>query len=243
MWYLYTTEQTTDFREGKQMESRRTETVSDRYVVVRGWVPQWVERVGAPVWVSDLNHKIVYLNHRAEELLGKPAGGCVGNNCYQIIRGKLANGKSFCNARCEVVKNFQFGKELEPIRLRVGIGRRSRWVQIVLIPVQAPDLSGPRLVHCVVDDDRTERFARYLTRVVSRTPRSRFADRNLTAYRLTDREREILELLADDRSPHEIAEALHLSYSTVRNHVQHILSKLGVHSITEAVACYLLSYD
>ena len=32
-----------------------------------------------------------------------------------------------------------------------------------------------------------------------------------------------------------------MSYYTVRNHVQHVLGKMGVHSTLEAVALYLLS--
>ena len=61
------------------MESWRTEIVSDQYGVVPGWVPPWVERVGAPVWVCDLNHKIIYVNPRTEELLGRPAGRCIAS--------------------------------------------------------------------------------------------------------------------------------------------------------------------
>ncbi|MDH4038859.1 MAG: helix-turn-helix transcriptional regulator [Candidatus Krumholzibacteria bacterium] len=60
---------------------------------------------------------------------------------------------------------------------------------------------------------------------------------------LTQREREILSLLAEDATLHEIAERLGVSYATVRNHVQHILRKLGVHSILEAVAVFLLNAD
>ncbi len=54
--------------------------------------------------------------------------------------------------------------------------------------------------------------------------------------RLTNRELEVLELLADGASGRAIAERLFLSSNTVRNHVQSILNKLGVHSRLEAVA-------
>jgi DNA-binding CsgD family transcriptional regulator len=225
------------------METRRTETISDQFVVAPGWVPPWVGRIGAPVWVSDLSHKILYINPRAEELLERPAKSCVGRNCYEITRGKLENGKSFCNARCEVIKQFRYGRDLEPVRLRVGIGKRSKWVQIVLIAAQPPDVSGVRLVHCVINDHKAQRFQRYLSKVMTRTQRAEQNAPQLSAFRLTSREREILEYLADDKSLHEIADKLHLSYTTVRNHVQHILAKLGVHSIMEAVAFYLLSHD
>ena len=53
---------------------------------------------------------------------------------------------------------------------------------------------------------------------------------------LTPREREVLDLLADGSSKEAIAERLFLSTNTVRNHIQNILIKLGVHSRLEAVA-------
>jgi PAS domain S-box-containing protein len=53
---------------------------------------------------------------------------------------------------------------------------------------------------------------------------------------LTPRQTEILRLLQQGRSTRQIAEELHLSPETVRNHVRHVLKALGVHSRLEAVA-------
>jgi two-component system nitrate/nitrite response regulator NarL len=53
---------------------------------------------------------------------------------------------------------------------------------------------------------------------------------------LTQREREVLALLAAGRSAAEIAKDLVISPRTVSTHVQHVLKKLGVHSRTQAVA-------
>jgi DNA-binding NarL/FixJ family response regulator len=53
---------------------------------------------------------------------------------------------------------------------------------------------------------------------------------------LSDREREILSLLALGYSNRRIADACHLSLNTVRTHVQNVLVKLGVHSKLEAAA-------
>ena len=53
---------------------------------------------------------------------------------------------------------------------------------------------------------------------------------------LTDREREILHLLARGLANATIAANLHLSINTVRNYVQAILIKLNSHSKLEAVA-------
>ena len=52
---------------------------------------------------------------------------------------------------------------------------------------------------------------------------------------LTDREREILKLIAEGRRNAEIATALVLSPKTVRNHITNILSKLQVADRAEAI--------
>jgi DNA-binding NarL/FixJ family response regulator len=51
---------------------------------------------------------------------------------------------------------------------------------------------------------------------------------------LTDREIDVLRLIADGRSNREIAQALHLSEQTVKSHVSHILRKLDLTSRTQA---------
>jgi DNA-binding NarL/FixJ family response regulator len=53
---------------------------------------------------------------------------------------------------------------------------------------------------------------------------------------LSDREHQILTLLARGYSNRRIAEACFLSLNTVRTHVQNVLVKLGVHSKLEAAA-------
>jgi two-component system, NarL family, response regulator DevR len=54
--------------------------------------------------------------------------------------------------------------------------------------------------------------------------------------RLSDRELEVLHLLADGSGTDAIAAALFISRNTVRAHVQRVISKLGAHSKLEAVA-------
>ena len=53
---------------------------------------------------------------------------------------------------------------------------------------------------------------------------------------LTDRELEVLELVARGRANGAIAQQLYLSEKTVRNSVSLIFSKLGVSSRAEAIA-------
>jgi DNA-binding CsgD family transcriptional regulator len=56
--------------------------------------------------------------------------------------------------------------------------------------------------------------------------------------RLTAREREILDLVAEGRTNAEIAERLWVSPGTVRRHLENIYAKLGVHTRTAAVAVF-----
>ena len=53
---------------------------------------------------------------------------------------------------------------------------------------------------------------------------------------LTRREREILELIDEGLSNKQIAQRLRIELPTVKNHVHHILGKLGVHRRAEAAA-------
>ncbi len=56
------------------------------------------------------------------------------------------------------------------------------------------------------------------------------------ADRLTPRELEILQRMADGMSPAAVATLLGMRPATLRTHVQNIITKLGVHSKTEALA-------
>jgi PAS domain S-box-containing protein len=62
------------------------------------------------------------------------------------------------------------------------------------------------------------------------------ADEQAPHPALTPRQTEVLRLLEQGRSTQQIADELHLSVETVRNHVRRLLRALGVHTRLEAVA-------
>lgn len=76
---------------------------------------------------------------------------------------------------------------------------------------------------------------------------SRYVDVNLRAIadgppeaaKLSTREREVLQLLANGLSGEAVAEALFLSGDTVRTHVRNAVAKLGAHSRAHAIAIAL----
>ncbi len=77
-----------------------------------------------------------------------------------------------------------------------------------------------------------------LTRLLHQVSKEREARRDAEALlgELTDREREILQLLAEGMRNEGIARKLFISPQTVQTHVRNLLAKLGVHSKLEAVA-------
>jgi RNA polymerase sigma factor (sigma-70 family) len=93
----------------------------------------------------------------------------------------------------------------------------------------------PRRVQAVLDDEGS--IPRPMPPQPSRPLFDDMDDRaDAPLNRLSQREREILGLLANGWSNRRIAEECFLSLNTVRTHVQNILVKLGVHSKLEAVA-------
>ena len=93
----------------------------------------------------------------------------------------------------------------------------------------------PRRVQAVLDDEGS--IPRPMPPQPSRPLVDDMDDRaDAPLHRLSQREQEILGLLANGWSNRRIAEECFLSLNTVRTHVQNILVKLGVHSKLEAVA-------
>jgi DNA-binding NarL/FixJ family response regulator len=74
-----------------------------------------------------------------------------------------------------------------------------------------------------------------LTRVRNLARRSQNSSQPASS-KLTKREHEVLQLLADGLRPEEIAERLFITRRTVGTHIENILRKLGVRSQTQAVA-------
>jgi NarL family two-component system response regulator LiaR len=98
----------------------------------------------------------------------------------------------------------------------------------LLKDVAAADLARAIRAACVGQAQLHPEVARRLMQQVT-TPRKPEA-----GAQLTDREREVLRLLADGRSNKEIARNLVVSERTVKGHVSNILGKLGLQDRTQA---------
>lgn len=206
------------------------------------WIPEWVRRLDTAVWVTGPTGRIVYMNAEAERLLGVTARESVGRPCHSVVASRTASGAAFCGPRCSLVAAAGSGGDLAPVDVEVGgTGRRPQhFLQMTPIPVDGPDRSGSWIVHTARDGDRAHRVEQYVGRIARRSEAIREIDGTAARRPLSPRERDVLDLLARDVEPSRIAAELGLSYVTVRNHVQHLLAKLGAHSVDEAVAMHVL---
>jgi DNA-binding NarL/FixJ family response regulator len=137
---------------------------------------------------------------------------------------------------------------------------------LVLLDVNLPDISGYEVCHRLRDEfgdevpivfisgERTEDFDRsaglllgaddYIVKpfsvgeLIARVRRAidRSNHRASAKVNLTDRELDVLKLLAEGLDEKRIAERLFIAPKTVATHIQRLLPKLGVHSRAEAVA-------
>lgn len=215
--------------------------MSDRAIPGTSDVPAWIHAMGVAAWVSDHAGTVIYMNERAEQLLGKDPHKAIGRPCYEVIAGRTTDGEQLCKQNCRVTQLAREGAEIEPYTLRINDDEgEEHWLQLLVIPY-ADDEGRVQKAHCAFRIDRSHIIESYLDRVAARTPVNAHREFSLAESRLSRREREVLDLLAQDQNLYEIAEKLGVSYYTVRNHVQHVLGKMGVHSTLEAVALYLLS--
>ena len=79
---------------------------------------------------------------------------------------------------------------------------------------------------------------RMLARVVAAGPRTPTPPAGLSE--LTERERDVLTLVAQGNSNQEIAGRLHVTEATAKTHVSHLLDKLGLRDRVQAV---VLAYE
>jgi PAS domain S-box-containing protein len=180
--------------------------------------------------------RIVLWNRSAEKILGHSAREVVGRPCCEVFVGRDAAGNRLCYQGCHVMALVKRGETVQHFdmatRTRAG---KPVWVNvsIVVVPGLQPDLGTTvHLFRDVTVAHEIEALVR--ARLAEAGPPS--PDGGGPVPELTRREREVLRLLTGGANTRAMAERLHVSSATVRNHVQNIFAKLGVHSRLEAVA-------
>jgi PAS domain S-box-containing protein len=187
---------------------------------------------------------IIAWNDAAEHLLGWTALQALGKPCHEVMHGSTPAGAPVCSRDCAIIQLCREGKaarRFEMVATRPDGG--DVWLDVTTITVD--DEGRPVAVHVLCESVSSRRMAAVAEdvaqRLASARPDAVTEENARVALRavLTARELDVLQLLAAGLNTDNIGRQLGLTRATVRNHVQNLLPKLGVHSRIEAAVVAL----
>ena len=206
--------------------------------------PDLVHRSLDAMFAIDGNQRVIFWNQACEDLTGVSGVQAVGSPCHQILQGQEPTGRPCCKANCPLGKLAKGGPPPANFAMRIAARDGTRIqlnVGTMLLP--SPVEEGWMVVHALrrghaksspafSDRNAQTTSAGFEAPRIDSEPH---VSRGL--HLMTDREREILRLLTHGLNTDAISGQLHISTTTVRNHIQRLMAKLNVHSRVEAVNC------
>jgi PAS domain S-box-containing protein len=180
------------------------------------------------------NRRIVLWNRAASEIMGYTATEALGRACFDLFTDLDDGGGPLRDPTC-VREQAEPGPPVRAFDVRATTkAGRPLWLHLTAFPLHARN-GAALVVHLFRDVTPTREL---VTLVRERLTGSR-KEGPFTAYGhapLTRRELQVLRLMAQGLHTAMIAQRLHISRATVRNHVQNILWKLDAHTRLQAVA-------
>ena len=208
-----------------------------------GDIRRLVESTSDSAFAVDCSGLVVAWNQAAEELFGTLTAEAVGKPCGQILQGIDECGPVCCRdcAIHQAIRNHQSVRNFD---LQVKTAKGYQWCNLSVLIVDGAPPPAPYSIHIVHSIDSEKRlelafrdFAQLRSKLTS-GPENESATQSrspVLATPLTKRELEILRFLAKGGTTSRIAAHLHISPTTVNNHVQNILRKLNAHTRLEAI--------
>jgi DNA-binding CsgD family transcriptional regulator len=186
---------------------------------------------------------VVAWNQAAEVLFALPAGEAIGRPCGDIVKGADECGP-VCSPDCTVRQAVEKRHPINNFDLLVNTASGRQWCNVSILVAENGATTNPYAVHIIRTIDLRKRleilvrdFVVTNTNVPAEDALALISSTRAAAREteLTDRELEILRLLGKGGTTSGIAGQLHISRTTVNNHVQHILRKLDSHTRLEAI--------
>lgn len=206
-----------------------------------------LSRTDDGAFVVDERHRIVFWNQSAEAILGYTAEEVAGLPCHEIMGGRDEQGRTLCQRFCQVATQADRGDVIpnRDVFVRTNTGKGC-WLNVTTFAFDSTDKTiGQALVHLFRDVTENKEYQRFADQVLTASEQLQLngSHRMVLATEvkppgseLTPREWQVLGLMAQGQGTGEMAVSMTVSPVTVRNHVQNILDKLGMHSRLEAVA-------
>ena len=224
-------------------------------------VPRRFRALMAPItdtadaaFAVSLDCQILAWGTRAQQLFGFTPAEILGRYCYDMLPAHDASGTCLCSVNCPMVVAARSGYSIGASEARICTKQKC-WVWVRVSPVILREPLGTATAILVVASDvtgykRTEQLVQGIIRRIDAeaaslprigvTPTRLTDDNSATVLRrcfpdLTQRESEVLWEAISGEGYHEIAGTLGIRPATVRNYLQRVLAKLGVHSQRQAV--------
>ena len=204
-----------------------------------------LEGAGDAAFVVDQGGMIRFWNRSAEKLLGWRSAEVLNRHCAAILEGTDCTGAEVCRPECAVMEIARRFTEITAYDLKAKTASGgNKWVNVSVIVARSEPEGARLLVHLLRDIDArkqlenlTKEIAIHVGQLTGQQAEQLVAPGRAPAptIELTPQERRIVQLLSQGRSTTAISRELQISPVTARNHVQHILRKLGAHTRLEAV--------
>ena len=189
------------------------------------------------VCVITAEGKITLWNRSAEKILGYTAREVVGRPCCDVFVGRDATGNRLCYRGCHIQTLVKMGEPVQHFEMatRTKAGKPV-WIDVSILGVPGSRNGLQTTVHLFRDVTASHELEALLRERLTQSKPAASSVAADPSSPLTRREIEILRLLAGGANTKAMAGKLNVSPATIRNHVQNIFGKLGVHSRLEAVA-------
>jgi PAS domain S-box-containing protein len=196
----------------------------------------------------DSSQRIVHWGPSAQQLLGHTAEEVLGKPCHEVLGGRDSQNYRFCRRNCPIVTNARRGRPTADYDVLARTKDDTDiWLNVSVLLLKSRRRRSPLVMHLlrdVTERRRVEVLARRAMETLKELTSGPAQAEDEGGYweprptplpALSRRELQVLQLMAVGLSTKQIAENLGVSPVTARNHITHLVSKLGACNRLQAV--------
>lgn len=178
---------------------------------------------GDPAFAVDRHGSIVLWNDAAEQTFGHRHGEALGKKCWELMCGHDLNGNRYCFEHCPLIEMAFLHEPVHAFHTSFENASHQQEAFSVSCLTVFDDPGDEMLLH-ICHPEKAPPLVNGDQAPLDTQP-----------DKLSQREIEVLALLAEKVKTHDIASRLSISIRTVRTHIQHLMYKLRVHKRRDAI--------